>query len=389
MGREWGEDGGMTSYRLVWIACAIVLPGVTAALVMSASRSVDVGEVVRPEAVLQTDPVPHGGDSADDPAIWIHPTDEAKSLILGTDKNGALHVYDNEGRQIQAISPTCKPNNVDVIYAFALGEAKVDLALASTRGRGETGVKVWAIDAQTRRLRDVTAGPGAAIPVFDGQTPYGICTYRSARTGKHFFFVSDKLGRIEQYRLVASGDRVGAIRARQFNVSSTVEGMVADEEWGAVYFSEEAKGVWKVGAEPDCKDAPALAARVGENGLRADAEGVAIYYGRDGDGYLIASSQGSNTFKVYQRKSPHAFVCTIDPKKGAIDDVNDTDGISVTNRSLGGKLERGAFIVQDGHNDGGNQNFKIYRWEDIAGSKLLIDPAHDPRKIAPMEPGTR
>ncbi|OLD59640.1 MAG: hypothetical protein AUF60_04610 [Gemmatimonadetes bacterium 13_1_20CM_69_28] len=32
----------------------------------------------RPEARAQTAPVPHGGDAADDPAVWIHPRDWAK-----------------------------------------------------------------------------------------------------------------------------------------------------------------------------------------------------------------------------------------------------------------------------------------------------------------------
>jgi 3-phytase len=54
----------------------------------------------------QTDPLPHKSD-ADDPAIWIHPTDPAQSLILGTDKQGGLHSYNIDGSQHQLISPTC------------------------------------------------------------------------------------------------------------------------------------------------------------------------------------------------------------------------------------------------------------------------------------------
>jgi len=40
------------------------------------------------------------------------------------------------------------------------------------------------------------------------------------------------------------------------------------------------------------------------------------------------------------------------------------------------------FIVQDGTNAGGNQNFKLYAWGDIAGNNLLIDTAYRPRAAA-------
>ena len=43
------------------------------------------------------------------------------------------------------------------------------------------------------------------------------------------------------------------------------------------------------------------------------------------------------------------------------------------------------FIVQDGANAGGNQNFKLYAWEDIAGTNLVIDTSWQPRE-APARP---
>ena len=33
-------------------------------------------------ATIETDPVPTGGDAADDPAIWVHPSDPAQSTII-------------------------------------------------------------------------------------------------------------------------------------------------------------------------------------------------------------------------------------------------------------------------------------------------------------------
>jgi 3-phytase len=120
---------------------------------------------------------------------------------------------------------------------------------------------------------------------------------------------------------------------------------------------------------------------VGQHGLKADVEGLAIYYAKSGKGYLIASSQGNNTFKVYTRDGDNTFVCTIDPEGNKeFDDVSDTDGIAVTNRPTSPVFARGLFIVQDGANRKGNQNFKFYRWQDVAGDRLQIDTTWDPRK---------
>jgi phytase-like protein len=67
------------------------------------------------------------------------------------------------------------------------------------------------------------------------------------------------------------------------------------------------------------------------------------------------------------------------PKERRIDDVSDTDGIAVTNRPTSGQFPRGVFVAQDGKNAGGNQNFKLYAWEDIAGTRLIVDTSWSPR----------
>ena len=139
-------------------------------------------------------------------------------------------------------------------------------------------------------------------------------------------------------------------------------------------------GIWKFGAEPDAGRAGKLVARVGENGLAADVEGLTIYHAAQGRGYLIASSQGNSTYKVYERGGDNRYVLTINPKDGRIDDVSDTDGIDVTSCPTSRQFGKGLFIVQDGANEGGNQNFKLYVWEDIAGTNLLIDTTCRPRR---------
>jgi 3-phytase len=97
---------------------------------------------------------------------------------------------------------------------------------------------------------------------------------------------------------------------------------------------------------------------------------------------LIASSQGNNTFKVFERGGENRYELDIDPLGGRIDDVSDTDGIAVTGCPTSSQFAQGVFIVQDGDNAGGNQNFKLYAWEDIAGTNLLIDTACHVRRSA-------
>ena len=70
-------------------------------------------------ATIETTPTVHTGDSADDSAIWIHPTNPSLSMIIGTDKNGNLDVYDLSGAVRQRIP--IQTNNVDLRYNFPLG----------------------------------------------------------------------------------------------------------------------------------------------------------------------------------------------------------------------------------------------------------------------------
>ena len=134
----------------------ICLAGAIGIGLATGSRAVLLEPVTaRPEARAQTAPVPHRGDAADDPAVWIHPRDPGLSLVLGTDKQGGLHSYNMDGSEQQVIADAPRPNNVDVLYGFKLEGRTVDLAVASlqaSKKRGSRGVKVWAICGQRPRI---------------------------------------------------------------------------------------------------------------------------------------------------------------------------------------------------------------------------------------------
>ena len=263
---------------------------------------------VTPVAVVQTEPVPSQGDAADDPAIWVHPEEPSLSLVLGTDKKGGLNVFDLDGKCLQIISNGARPNNVDVMYGFPLGGSKVDLAVAGTRSKAKAGVTLWRIDPKTRRLAEI--GPVPAFTVFGGGEPYGSCVYRSPRDKAFYVFITSKEGAIEQYRLDDTGNelRFAARSSARFMSDRRPKAASPISTLGCLYVSEETVGIWKFAAEPDDGSTGTLIARVGEHGLAADVEGLTIYYAAGDKGYLIASSQGANTFKVYERGGSNAFV---------------------------------------------------------------------------------
>lgn len=323
-------------------------------------------------ATNETSPVPHSGDAADDPAIWIHPSDPGQSTVIGTDKLGGLAVYDLSGRQLYYYADGM-PNNVDLRYDFPLGGQRV--ALVATSDRTTDSIRVYRVDSATRGLtyvgaRTLSTGIGVA----------GLCMYVSPTTGKYYAFVGDNSGSLQQWELFDNGaGKVDATKVRTLSFGSTTEGCVADDRTGALYVSEEDVAIWRYGAEPGAGSTRTTFDGVGAY-LSADIEGLAIYYG--GPGYLIVSSQGSNDFAVYNLSG--AFLGKFKVEAGSVDGVSYTDGLDVTNFGLGGSYASGLFVAQDDRNDGGNQNFKLVPWDRIArsfGSPLAVDTGYDQRTV--------
>lgn len=327
-------------------------------------------------AYVETAAIPHDGDAADDPAVWVHPTDPSRSTIIGTDKDGGLAVYDLAGNQLH-YHPGTKPNNVDLRYNFPLSGKRV--ALVATSDRSDDTIRLYTVDPTTRALRNV-----AARRISTGPEVYGLCMYRSARTGAYSVFVTDNDGTsLQQWELFGRGNQVDARKVRTVPVGSKSEGCAADDELGVLYVGEEEVGVWKYGAEPDAGEARTQVDTTKSGGhLTKDVEGIAIYYTSGGSGYLIVSSQGSNDYAVYERGGENRYLTRFSIAPGAVDGVTDTDGIDVTSFNLGGAFSEGLFVAQDGKNDSGNQNFKLVPWGMIARSSfspLAIDSRWDPR----------
>ena len=302
----------------------------------------------------------------DDMCVWVHPTDPAQSTVIASDKAaGKLFVYDLAGKTIQSLAAG-SPGNIDVRYGFALGGKAVDVVAFNQR-RGSQ-VWVYAVDPATRTLRRVDDGH------IDTEDNYGGTLYQSRKTGKLYFFSTCRLA--EQVELADNGKgQVAGKLVRSWRIGYT-EAAVADDEHGKVYYGEEARGVWEVGAEPGDPAPGKLVAPVGEHGLRADVEGLAIYHLPGGEGYLLVSNQSRDCFHVYERTGGHRFLGAF-----TVQGARDTDGIDVANVALGAAFGKGLFACHSGTS--GACPVLLARWDDIAGRlnpPLKIDTSWGPRK---------
>nr|WP_322657642.1 phytase [Dendronalium sp. ChiSLP03b]MDZ8203938.1 phytase [Dendronalium sp. ChiSLP03b] len=351
---------------------------------------------------------------ADDPAIYVNATN-ADSLVLTSVKNAGLRVYDLSGKLLQEVNPGgIRYNNIDLQYGFKLGSESIDIAVASDRENDK--LAIFKINpngnADGKYLENITDSSIGTLfqaspfePPYDpsSRSAYGLALYRSPKTNDYYVFVSRReTGDLAQFKLIDKGNgKIGAERVREFTIPTTegfepqTEGMVVDQETGFLYIGQEDVGIWKFQAEPYGSNDGQLIDKVKDLGgthLTSDVEGLTIYYGANGKGYLLASSQGDNTFVAYTRERNNAYVGNFAVgSSGSIDSVQESDGADVVNVPLGPNFPYGLFVTQDGDNEPAkiadgeniNSNFKLVPWENIANAfstPLTIDTtSYNPR----------
>lgn len=322
-------------------------------------------------ATVESVPVVSFGDAADDPAIWAHPTDPARSVVVATDKRDGLYVYDMQGRELQRLSDG-KMNNVDLRDNFQLGGQGITVVAASNRT--DRTIALYRLDHETRQLTSIAAGPQDT----GLRDPYGLCMYQNPQNGRTYVFVNGDDTRKRQFELIDAGNgRVRAQFVRELTFNSQTEGCVTDDAAQMLYVGEEDVGIWRIGAEPDAGQELIAVDMVAANAaLRDDIEGMALYDLGGGRGYLVVSSQGNNSYAVYRREGAReylgSFIIVANPAAG-IDGASETDGLDVSSANLGPGFEHGAVIVQDGRNimPEARQNYKYVPWTSIAAALNL------------------
>lgn len=311
---------------------------------VSATPAASVHQVA---ATLQTAPSPRRGDAIDDPAVWVHPQQPEQSRILATDKRTGLYVYDMSGAVVQEFA-VGRLNNVDVRGSVA----------AATL-RDDNSIQLFNISAEGEFAL------GAKIAT-DVDEIYGLCMGYDAQTDETSVYINNKGGRIQHYVITADG----ATFAREMTVPSQPEGCVVDDATQRLFVGEEDVAVWQFDARAAATTQGQAVIHVADHAeLVDDIEGLA-YALVDGEPLLFVSSQGNDSYIVFDGQAPWAlrshFRIRTNPEL-EIDGASETDGIEVTTANLGPQFPQGAFLVQDGRNrmPEAGQNVKLVPLEAI------------------------
>ncbi len=304
-------------------------------------------------ASAETDPVDSSSDAADDPAIWRNAANPAASLVIGTDKQAGIHVYDLKGKRL-SFTPAARLNNVDLRETGG----RVIVAASDRADTAQAHVALFTLDTVARRLV-----PMGRYPVGAGEA-YGMCLWTRARDKVLFGFIVLKDGRIDQVRIDLSGATPRVETVRSMKLGTQAEGCVVDDRTGLLYVAEEDVGLWRFAADPAAPGTATPIAQVDGRTLVADAEGLALAPRGAKGGYLVVSSQGDNAYTLY-RLPGVIYAGRFRIGGGAIDGTSDTDGIELALGDFGPDYPKGLFVAQDGDNAPDTQNFKYVSWAEV------------------------
>lgn len=342
---------------------------VSALGVMQACSTVEIEEppvtdisVVAVQPVIETASVISTGDAADDPAIYLRPDNPAASYIISTDKKSGLYLYNLDG-SVKQYLPVGRLNNVDVRPNITATDKASQIAVATNRSNDT--ITFFHLDADG-------ATQFASYPTIR-EEPYGVCL--GVINDQYLTVVPHKTGHADVYvsSLSANQKIMETTHLQTLVLGTQMEGCVFDEANKMLYVGEEEAGISRFSILSG-NGAIKLEERFivdeinGATGIVADIEGLSIYRTGEKTGYLVASSQGNNTYALYDRQS-NEFLLRFriaDNDSLDIDGTEETDGLDVTSAALPG-FPKGILVVQDGFNKGPDtrQNFKIIDWRDV------------------------
>lgn len=291
-------------------------------------------------------------DAADDPAIWRNARQPEGSLIVATDKKAGLYVYGLDGK-VRHFVAAGRVNNVDLLDMGARGV----IVVASDRNNiAQAMLQIYRLNTSAQRLEHLGAVAGGS------NEAYGVCLMQEGRD-LHAFSVL-KNGTIAQVAINLEKKTPVGRTVRTLRLTTQTEGCVVDPRSHTLYVGEEVRGIWAFDARPGGSAKGKLMAAVDGKQLFADVEGLALLPSGASGGWLIASSQGDNSYALFSlpdMKAAGRFRIT----SGRFGATQETDGIAVAPGSFGPNYPDGLFIAQDGDNAPAAQNFKLVSWRDI------------------------
>lgn len=332
------------------------------------------------KASAETEQVDKSGDAADDPALWYNQHQPEQSLIIATNKKGGLLSYSLDGKEVQYVRGS-KMNNVDIRQGVIGADGRVyDIVAASNRTLNSIALYTLSstsLASNSPPMLNVvnvvghnrhTKAPELATKI---NNIYGLCMGKSP-AGVPYVFINSKDGEIEQWRITLNNGLAMGKLVRRFRVSSQPEGCVVDDKTQTLYVGEENVAIWSFDARETGAITATLFAKIDGEKMVADIEGLTLYQTLT-DNFLLASSQGNNTYALFDLNKGGEFIRHFaiigDDGKG-VDGTSDSDGIHATSLNLGPDYPQGVFIAQDWYNLSTqykplNQNFKIVDWRDI------------------------
>ncbi len=331
----------------------------------------DRSEAVMITALGETAPVGSGEDAADDPAIWRNRRDPAQSRVLGTDKDAGLYVYDMAGRALEFL-PIGQLNNVDLRQG---GVGVFDVAAASNDSIN--AITVFLIDRDTGfvgQVGDIPTGKTEPYGICLGATPIGylpVVTYKDG-TVQVFSMPAPTPEEADAYAKGSADMPFNLVR--EAKLDTQLEGCVVDEFHNRLFIGEEEAGIWSLDLGDEASTPVAVDMISDGNGLAGDVEGLTLWRGEDGKGWLIASAQGADRYVVYDRAAPHTprgsfAIGELRAEDGSviIDAVTHTDGLDAHSGDFARRFPRGFLVVQDDENTAPpqNQNFKYVDWRRV------------------------
>ncbi len=331
----------------LWLAALVPL----AACAGTGALKAYTGPVATILAVNETALMDGEGDTADDPAIWVNTGDLPSSLILATNKDEGVYVYALDGGELQEL-PVGRVNNIDL---------RGNVAVASN---DEFNAITWLlVDGEDMEVRSIGNSPTGK------DEPYGICAGLSGETYKAA--VTYKDGTVQLWS--ANWETLDSLAPhldRTEKLGTQIEGCVFDDAAGRLFVGEEAVGVWALDLTDPASAFESVDRISDGNGLVEDVEGVTLWAGENGTGYLVVSAQGADRFVVYDRQPPYTprgVFRVGDNTAIGIDGVTTTDGLDATSVAFP-DLPAGFLVIQDDANPAPEyvQNFKIVDWRDVA-----------------------
>ncbi len=314
-------------------------------------------------AVVETVVTTDAAVDADDPALWADSKEPLRAVMFGTDKTGGLYVHNLDG-SVRQFLPSGAVNNVDLRTGFPIGD-RDDMVLVAATNDERMGINVYLFDPRTLETRDFVF-----IPTHMGE-PYGFCM---GKRGDDFYLIANnKLGDIRIWQVAANGNVPGVALVRSLKLGSQLEGCVVDDAADTLYVGEEDVGIWRFDFDPAGSPDALSVAKVDRQRITDDVEGLTIM--RDGaNNYLIASSQGDDTYAVFRiEPAGEAYVGRFAiTDRGNIDGVTSTDGIDAWSGPIG-EYPEGLIAVHDDMDQPtrGQQNFKLVDWRDVKRAMKL------------------